>query len=465
MKKIASLLLTMVMVTALAVLSVPVSAIGQTLTAKYGTPVIDGSIDKIWYKTTRTRLMNVTGGNDYNGKLPGGSVAYVSVMYDDEAIYFLFEIYDDDFTFNSDGKYKNDCIYLYIDENDVYGDTWQDGQRMIQLLPDEINPIRTIHGKEPKYSKIGYRKENNGYIIEYKYVPESFTLEDGAKLLADFAFCDINEEGELSYFFTWSDEIGEGEIDSSNWSYLEFGGAGARQSSEAKEAAEALGLSIIKSYEFVDGTGGNPNESADMLWDGSVYTKFCTGEFPLYSIIKCRQQYFVTGLLMATANDTKEYEGRNPQKWRLDGSNDGKNWTTIISGDDDFFENVNYTYFSTTVECDESYSYFRFYAKGARAGTFQLSEVTICGSTDKTAEVSKETEAEEEVPGGTIVDQVSKEYKNENLAEELVASDASAEDSENSIAVLIATIAVLAAAIIVIVYVQSSPKSPKKNNK
>ncbi len=462
MRKIVSLLLAMIIVTALASFPVPVSAIGQTMTAKYGTPVIDGSIDKIWYKTTRSRLMNVTGGSDYNGKLPGGSVAYVSVLYDDEAIYFLFEIYDDDFTFDSDGKYKNDCINVYIDENDVYGETWQDGQRMVQLVPDGMNPIRTIHGKEPEYSKIGYRKENNGYIIEYKYVPENMVLEDGVRLLADFAFCDINEEGELSYFFTWSDEIGEGESDSSNWSYIELGGSGARQSSGAKEAADALGLTIIKGYEFVNGTGGNPNESADMLWDGSVNTKFCTGDFPLYSTIKCRQQYFVTGLLMATANDTKEYEGRNPKKWRLEGSNDGQNWTTIISGDDSFFENVNFTYFSTTVESDESYSYFRFYATAARSGTFQLSEVTICGTTDKSEQTVKETEAEEEVPGGTIVEQTSTEYDYEKHVEEIIATDADVENSSDNITMLAATTLFLAAVVIVIVYIQSSPKKKSK---
>lgn len=462
MKRLMSLLLTGIFIMTVVLSALPAGAIGQTMSVKYGTPVIDGSIDKIWYQATRTRLMNVTAGKDFSGKLPGSSVAYVSVLYDDEAIYFLFEVFDNDFTFDADGKYKNDCINLFIDEKDVYGKTWQDGQRMIQLVPNGDDPIKTVHGKAPKYSKIGYKQESNGYTIEYKYVPSDFVIEDGAQLLVDFAFCDIDENGELSYYFIWSDEIGEGEIDSSNWAYLALGGAGSKQSSGAKEAAESIGVTPIKNYEFVNGTNGNPNESADKLWDGNVETKFCTGDFPLYSVIKCTQPYFVTGVLMATANDTKEYEGRNPKSWKIDGSNDGKKWTTIISGDDSFFENVNFTYFATTVESDESYSYFRFYSAGAESGCFQLSEVTICGTTDKSANTAKETEAAEEVPGGTIVEQKSSEYEKEIKAEEIVASGANnSGNSDGSWAILAATVVFLGAAVAVIIYVQSSPKKKK----
>lgn len=123
---------------------------------------------------------------------------------------------------------------------------------------------------------------------------------------------------------------------------------------------------------------------------------------------------------------------------------------------------VNFTYFATTVESDESYPYFRFYSAGAESGCFQLSEVTICGTTDKSANTAKETEAAEEVPGGTIVEQKSSEYEKEIKAEEIVASGANnSGNSDGSWAILAATVVFLGAAVAVIIYVQSSPKKKK----
>lgn len=438
-----------------------VSAIGQTLNASYGTPVIDGSIDKIWYKANRTRLTNLVGGNSANGRLPSSSSAYVSVMYDDEAIYFLFEIKDDDFTFDASGKYKNDKINVFIDEKDVYGKTWQNGQRMISLVPNGDTPITTAHGKAPKYSKLGYRESNGGYVMEYKYVPTDFEIEEGAMLLCDFSFCDIDENGNLAYLMTWSDELGEGEEDSSNWAYIILGGSSGTQSAQANEAAEALGLEPIKSYEFVKGSAGNHGETADLLWDGNVYTKFCTSTFPVESVVKTSKSYYVTGVLMATANDTKEYQGRNPNKWSIDGSKDGKSWTEIVTGDDSFFENVNYTYFSCVVESDEAYSYFRFRATGADAYTFQLSEVVICGSVDKKDVFEVDSEEMTEVPGGTIFEQTSPEYEKEASAEEIVALVADDDNSENT-SILVFTTVFLVCAVVVIIFIQSDTKKKKK---
>lgn len=468
MRKFTSLLLSAILLFMCFAAAIPASAIGQQTVIKYGAPAIDGNIEKIWYNATRMRLMNVTGGDDYNGRLPGFSAAYVSVMWDEEAIYFLFEIFDDDFTFGSTGKYKNDCINIFIDEKDLYGRTWEDGQRQIRLVPSGDNPIQTVHGKEPKYSQIGYKFENDSCIIEYKYVPSDFKIENGARLLIDFSFEDIDENGELSYLFTWSDEIGEIDADSSNWSYLCFGTSGSTSHSGAKEAAAALGVTPISDYEFVKGSKGNPNESADKLWDGDVGTKFCTGEFPVYSTVKCSQKYYVTGLLMATANDTKEYTGRNPNDWKIEGSNDGVKWTEIISGDDSFFDDLNYTYFSTSVDCDEAYSYFKFSTKGADSGCFQLSEVTLCGTTVKdgvNANADREAVVQPIVPGGTIVEQISPEYNAEHTyaAEQITAgNDAKKDSAAGDLFVIIGMIAFLGAVVIVILYIQSEPKKRAK---
>ena len=47
MKRLMSLLLTGIIIMTVVFSALPAGAIGQTMSVKYGTPVIDGSIDKI----------------------------------------------------------------------------------------------------------------------------------------------------------------------------------------------------------------------------------------------------------------------------------------------------------------------------------------------------------------------------------------------------------------------------------
>ena len=64
MKRLMSLLLTGIIIMTVVFSALPAGAIGQTMSVKYGTPVIDGSIDKIWqsfYKTDLSRGRDKTG--------------------------------------------------------------------------------------------------------------------------------------------------------------------------------------------------------------------------------------------------------------------------------------------------------------------------------------------------------------------------------------------------------------------
>ncbi len=473
MKKLLTALLSSVfIITSFAALSQSASAIGEELTIREGTPVIDGTIDKVWYKADRFLLKHSIDGSKKNIK-SADSTACVSVLYDSEAIYFLFELSDDNFTFGVGGKYKNDCVNIYIDELDKYGKTWQEGQRQIQLTPSGDQPITIVHGKEPKYSQIGYKKDGNTYIIEYKYVPSDFVIAKDKTLLMDFSFCDIDENGGLEYLYTWSDEIGEIELDSTNWSYAEFGSnSGGSSYSSAAEAAKALGVTPITDIEFVDGGWGNPQEGPDNLWDGDVTTKYCSGDEHPWSVMRAGEKYYVTGVLMATANDTMEYPGRNPRDWKIEGSNNNRTWDVIVSGDEDFFENKNFTYYFTKVEPSEPYRYFRFSCLVGSSWTFQLSEVTICGVTslDQIAEAEPEQIDMTPIPGGTIVEQFSADYRREHdgvQIEEVKPGTAVEEDkNDRTLEVSVIIIAALGIFVGLVIYCQSSVgKSGVKKNK
>ncbi len=458
----SALIACIFVVSSFSICTLSASAIGEELVIREGTPVIDGTIDKVWYKGDRFMLKHAVDGSKKDKK-SADSYACVTVLYDTEAIYFLFEVTDDNFTFGANGKYKNDCVNIYIDELDKYGKTWQEGQKQIQLTPAGSQQIKAVHGKEPKYSQMGYKKDGDTYIIEYKYVPSDFVIEKGKSLLMDFSFRDIDENGELEYLFTWSDEIGEVELDSSNWSYATFGANSSGSSfSGAAEAAKALGVTPITDVEFVDGGWGNPHEGPNKLWDGDVTTKYCTGDEYPWSVVRADEKYYVTGVLMATANDTMEYPGRNPRDWKIEGSTNNRTWEEILTGDEDFFENKNFTYYSAKVEPKEAYRYFRFSCRVGSSWTFQLSEVTICGVTSLDQIVSSEEEEKADmtpIPGGTIVEQYSADYRREQMGtqiEEVMPGSVETEDkADRTLQISIGVILALGIFVGLIIYCQS----------
>jgi hypothetical protein len=102
---------------------------------------------------------------------------------------------------------------------------------------------------------------------------------------------------------------------------------------------------------------------------------------------------------MATANDNSSYNGRSPDGWVISGSNDGVNWTPLVSGDSDFFEEEDFTYYAKAIAPTAAYLYYQFEAEGAASGCFQVSEVVLCGQVGEFAAASTTTAtAETEAP-------------------------------------------------------------------
>ncbi len=97
MKKLVSVLLILTLTLAM---MVSVSAENKDLTVAKGTPTIDGEIDEVWSTTPQVQLGYLKAGDlKGDGTLPETSAAYARVLWDENALYFLFEIMDDDFSF------------------------------------------------------------------------------------------------------------------------------------------------------------------------------------------------------------------------------------------------------------------------------------------------------------------------------------------------------------------------------
>ncbi len=221
MKKILSALFALVLVVSLCAVSV--SAIGEEMTVLRGTPVIDGTIDAIWASADRQQLSHLKAGDlKGDGTLPDTSSAYASVMWDDGALYFLFEIYDDDFAFTADqGAWQNDSVYLYVDEESSYCATWIYGQNQLALIPAEGLTLVPRNGTAPADYEMAYSyPDDNTCIIEFKYVPAIAELKAGLELMIDFQYNDATDAGTRDYCFGWSDETDDASSDSTVWGFV-----------------------------------------------------------------------------------------------------------------------------------------------------------------------------------------------------------------------------------------------------
>ncbi len=160
-----------------------------------------------------------------------------------------------------------------------------------------------------------------------------------------------------------------------------------------EEAAKAIGKTAITGYTYITGTEGFANEGPENLWDNDTATKFCTGTSPIASIVALDGEYAIDGIIMATANDNASYNNRSPFEWAIYGSKDGASWTALAYGDDYFFEETDFTYYAAPLTTEGSYSYIMFQSENGLSGTFQVSEVVVCGTKTGDAAAPAATEA------------------------------------------------------------------------
>lgn len=394
MKKIISLILAAL---SAVLLTTAVSAINEKIYGSHATPVVDGYKEKIWDDTQSQKLGWLKGGD--GSKSSADSQASISFLWDRTSIYFLIEIEDKDLTAYRDDL-RCDSVYIYIDEKDAYSKTWVEGQTKLALFAEEGKSLFPMEGDEPDDWEMSYKYTDDTHLVfEVKYTPKAFLPRSGQDIRCDFQYNDFREDGTLAYVYGWSDEIGEVNDTSASWSYIslrEKAGTGSRQSDGVYEAAASIGRDPIESYTFISGTGGNPNEGPESLWDGNVETKFCSSEFPMRSIVELDKAYRIDGVIMATANDNASYNGRNPNEWKIQGSNNASDWEDIITGNESFFDEVNFTYFAAGFDpTEKAYKYIRFRNGSSKSGCCQVSEVVVC-STPVLWTVQEDTQPETE---------------------------------------------------------------------
>ena len=130
-------------------------------------------------------------------------------------------------------------------------------------------------------------------------------------------------------------------------------------------------------------SGGYPNEEASNLFDGDTSTKWCC-KMPFDRVwvefkanVACRlKSYTIT-----TANDNASNTGRNPKDWKIYGSNNGGNWTELVSvSNDTKLQDENYTSYEYTLSpaIDTQYKYYMWEITANKGDALlQVSEFSI----------------------------------------------------------------------------------------
>ena len=157
--------------------------------------MIDGSRDDIWDKAQTVSIDQVKTGNVTDAKINA------TAMWDNTALYFLFEIEDATFSFDSTvGDWHNDGIYLYISEDMDYAydisaaGQFANGTYQFALIPNELEMIPR-NGESVEY-ETAYDLKDNKLVIEFKYTPtdemKADTLKAGRQVFIDFQYNDCN---------------------------------------------------------------------------------------------------------------------------------------------------------------------------------------------------------------------------------------------------------------------------------
>ena len=238
MKKV--LLCTILSVVMLLSLAVGVSALGEEMTVAYGTPKIDGTIDDVWAGADRQQLGYCKAGDKKvsSTELPEDCTVYASMLYDDTSLYFLFEITDNEFAFDSTvGDWKNDSIYLYIDEIGDGDPTWTDQQAQIALIPEDGFEMIPRKGATPADYELAYTFPTaTTCVMEFKYVVRQLAMKEGTEFTVDFQYNDSIEGAARDYCLGWSDESDDASNNSNCWGFATLGAKGASAAAPASAA-------------------------------------------------------------------------------------------------------------------------------------------------------------------------------------------------------------------------------------
>lgn len=179
-------------------------------TAKFATPVIDGTIDAVWSDTPGMPI------NRYQMAWQGAS-GVAKALWDDENLYVLIQVSDSQLDKSSANVWEHDSVEVFLDENNAKTTFYQedDGQYRVNFENEaSFSPESIAAGFESATQVSG-----SNYTVEMKIPFKTITPANNMKIGFDAQINDA-KDGARQSVATWNDTTGNGYQDTSVYGVL-----------------------------------------------------------------------------------------------------------------------------------------------------------------------------------------------------------------------------------------------------
>lgn len=192
--------------------------IGETeakqATAKYGTPIIDGKIDKVWSSAPEIPI------NTYQSAWQGAS-GVGKALWDNKNLYVLIQVNDAQLDKSSAAEHEQDSIEVFLDQNNAKTPSYQDDDGQYRVNYDNetsFNPAKIAEG-----FKSAVHVDGTNYTVEVKIPLNAITPSNNVKLGFDLQINDA-KDGARQSVAAWNDTTGTGYMDTSVYGVLTLTG-------------------------------------------------------------------------------------------------------------------------------------------------------------------------------------------------------------------------------------------------
>ncbi len=182
------------------------------VTAKRGTPKVDGQIDSIWQDIEPTPMKLATQGFTKEG-------SQFRVMWDDQYVYVLSEVQDDVLNDKSINAYEQDSVEIFIDQNNAKSTIYEKDDAQYRV---NFKNYVTFNGGNQSLFKSASRLVPGGYRVEFAIPITDVKAASGALMGFDVQINDADAGGTRSGIRNWVNASGMGYQDTSGFGLLKL---------------------------------------------------------------------------------------------------------------------------------------------------------------------------------------------------------------------------------------------------
>lgn len=192
----------------------PDSVNANQSTAKFATPVVDGTVDAVWNNAEEMPITR------YQMAWQGASGG-AKALWDDENLYLLVQVNDTQLNKSSVNEYEQDSVEIFLDQNNAKTSFYQsdDGQYRVNYDNEtSFNPTSISAGFESATQISG-----TNYTVEVKIPLQAIKPANDTKLGFDVQINDA-KDGSRQSVAAWNDTTGNGYMDTSVYGVLTLKG-------------------------------------------------------------------------------------------------------------------------------------------------------------------------------------------------------------------------------------------------